>query len=366
MNQLAKYIIGIAVTLIIAFIAWFFSDILIYIIISAVLSLMGKPLMDRFVSIRYKGFSIPKSLAAALTIVIIFALFSSVFLFISPLAGKIFSSITSINIDSIGDKISAPLKTLNDFLVNTFPTLGNNFKVENIALDEIQKFFTSSAITNVFTSVTTFILKTVMGVLVVMFITFFFLKEQNMFDNMVLALFPDKYEANVKRALNSINNLLVRYFIGISLQTLCIIILNTIGLYFIVGLDFSLAIILACISGILNIIPYLGPWIGAFFAILIAITLEVQEGANIGNIVVGISAVFLSTQLIDNFVLQPLIFSNSVKAHPLEIFLLLLVAANVAGIIGMLVAIPSYTVIRVFAREFFSNFKLVQKLTDNI
>jgi predicted PurR-regulated permease PerM len=68
----------------------------------------------------------------------------------------------------------------------------------------------------------------------------------------------------------------------------------------------------------------------------------------------------------DDFVLQPTIYSERVKAHPLEVFLVILTAGHVAGITGMLLAIPSYTVIRVLAKEFFSEFALVQKLTQNI
>ncbi|OFX77577.1 MAG: hypothetical protein A2X19_07105 [Bacteroidetes bacterium GWE2_39_28] len=366
MNQLAKYIIGIAVALIIGFIAWYFSNIVIYIIISAVLSLMGKPLMDRLTAISIKQFSIPKSVAAAITLGVMFTIIISIFLFIAPLAGKLFTSISSIKIESLGIMIADPLKDLNNFIIGTFPTLGSDFRIENIVIDEFQKIFTTSSVASFFASVTSLLFNTVIAVLVVSFITFFFLKEQNMFDNMVIALFPDKYEENVKRALASVNRLLVRYFIGISLQTVCIVVLNTTGLYLIAGLDFSLAIVLASLAGILNIIPYVGPWIGAFFGVLFTLTIQTPDGVEIGNLIVLLVAVFLSTQLIDNFVLQPLIFSNSVKAHPLEIFIVLLIAASVAGVIGMLVAIPSYTVIRVFAREFFSHFKLVQKLTDKI
>ena len=71
-------------------------------------------------------------------------------------------------------------------------------------------------------------------------------------------------------------------------------------------------------------------------------------------------------QLIDNFVFQPLIFSNSVKAHPLEIFIVIFSAGLLFGITAMLVAIPFYTIFRVMAKEFLHDFKFVQKLTRNI
>jgi predicted PurR-regulated permease PerM len=71
-------------------------------------------------------------------------------------------------------------------------------------------------------------------------------------------------------------------------------------------------------------------------------------------------------QMTDNFVLQPFIYSNSVKAHPLEIFIIILIAAKLGGITGMIIAIPAYTVIRVVAKEFLNQFKIVQKLTNSM
>jgi predicted PurR-regulated permease PerM len=72
------------------------------------------------------------------------------------------------------------------------------------------------------------------------------------------------------------------------------------------------------------------------------------------------------THLIDNIVFQPIIYSNSVRAHPLEVFIVVLAAGFAAGIPGMIFGIPAYTVMRVFAREFFYNFKAVQKITSGL
>ncbi len=366
MNQLVKYIAGIAGALIIGFIAWYFSDIVIYIIVSAVIALMGKPLMDILTRVKVKNYTIPRSLAATITIFGLFGIIVTLFVLIAPLVGTFFMNIASVDINTLSLKISEPFAEINNTIIKIFPSIGDDFKVENLIFEEIQKVFTSSAIASIFASVTSLLVNTVMGFLIVLFITFFFLKEQNMFDNMILALFPEKYEANATRALKSVNNLLVRYFIGISIQTLSITALNTIGLHFIVGLSFADSIVLAFMTGLMNIIPYLGPWIGGLVAIIITLTTQIPESANIGALALTMGAVFISTQMVDVFVFQPFIFSSSVKAHPLEIFLIILIAASIAGIIGMLVAIPCYTILRVFAREFFSHFRLVQKLTDSI
>lgn len=366
MNKLAKYIIATAVGLLIAFIAWYFSNILIYIIISALLSLVGKPLMDRLSSIRIKGIAFPKTIAALVTISVIILVIFGVISFIVPLIGTLASNINGLELVNVGDQISKPLEGLNFRIHVWFPALDPNFKIENALLLQIQNLINSSFITQFFTSITTFLINFAIGIFVVIFITFFFLKEQNMFNNMVKALFPDKFEENVDRALNSISNLLVRYFIGISVETVAITILNGFGLYLFAGVDFSLAFILAFLSGVLNVIPYIGPITGGLFGVLMSMVAYGFDTPGLENLIIITASVFITTHIIDVFVFQPFIYSNSVKAHPLEIFLVILVAGSIAGIVGMLIAIPTYTVIRVFAREFFSHLKLVQKLTVNI
>ncbi|HCZ23227.1 MAG TPA: AI-2E family transporter, partial [Rikenellaceae bacterium] len=79
-------------------------------------------------------------------------------------------------------------------------------------------------------------------------------------------------------------------------------------------------------------------------------------------VLITLLAVFICTQMVDNFLFQPLIYSASIKSSPLEIFIVLLMAGHVGGIVGMLVAIPCYTVIRVIATNFFSDFKPIRRL----
>ena len=366
MNNYLKYIVWLPAVVLIGFIVWYFSDIVIYILVSAVLAIMGRPLANKLSTIKIGKFTIPRSASAAITLIFIFSIFIGFFLFITPLAGKLVQYVTALDIESAGASLSSPLRDINAFLQNTFIISDPNFKIENIILTEIQEIFTAPQIASFFASVTSFIINFGIAIFVISFITFFFLKEQNMFDSMVAALFPDKYEQNINRALASVSNLLERYFIGISIEIVCITILNGFGLYLIAGVDFSLAFILAFVSGVLNVIPYIGPWIGGIFGILLSLIGYDISDPHIFGFILTVGAIFFVTHMIDIFIFQPYIYSNSVKAHPLEIFLVILIAGSIGGIIGMLIAIPSYTVLRVFAREFFSNLKLVQKLTDSI
>jgi len=136
----------------------------------------------------------------------------------------------------------------------------------------------------------------------------------------------------------------------------------------IVGIDFKQALVMGVIIGILNVIPYVGPWIGLFIALIMGIASHINMDFNevVVPLITYIIMVEIITNLIDNVVLQPVIFSNSVKAHPLEIFIVVLASGFAAGIPGMILGIPTYTVLRVFAREFFYNFKAIQKITSGL
>jgi predicted PurR-regulated permease PerM len=178
---------------------------------------------------------------------------------------------------------------------------------------------------------------------------------------------PDKYVDSATRALNSIKRLLTRYFIGIVIQSTCIMICVDIGMT-IAGIDFQQALVMGLILGILNVIPYVGPWIGLFIALIMGIASHINQDFStvVVPLIYYMIIVEAITHLIDNIVFQPVIFSNSVKAHPLEIFVVVLSAGYAAGIPGMILGIPGYTVLRVFAREFFYGFKAVQKITSGL
>ncbi len=199
----------------------------------------------------------------------------------------------------------------------------------------------------------------------VTFIAFFFLKDEQLFGSALKAAVPNKQSVQTDTALLKIKQLLTRYFSGVLLQICLITLYITTALSFF-GVQNSLLI--AFFAAIINVIPYIGPIIGAVFALLVTISsnLDVDFYTVTLPMMIRVVAVFASMQLLDGFVLQPYIFSNSVKAHPLEIFLVVVVGAKLGGVIGMVIAIPIYTILRVIAAVFLQEFKLVQKLTSSI
>jgi predicted PurR-regulated permease PerM len=192
--------------------------------------------------------------------------------------------------------------------------------------------------------------------------------EKGMITNTISAFFSDSTEDKIKKTSISINKYLSRYFIGISIESLCIALLNSLGLIFIVKMDTELSIVIGFASGILNIIPYIGPLIGHILAVTMGLVYHLNGGPTLAlpvylSIILGI---FIITQLIDNYLFQPIIYSNSVKAHPLEIFLVILIAGQIGGVVGIIAAIPLYTIIRVILVEFYPEKKFVKRLIGGL
>lgn len=347
--------------------AWYFRNIVVYILVSGVLSIMGRPLVDLFCRIRIRKWSFPRALAALITLLVIWGIIILFFWIFVPLVTHQINYFSTIDSEKIVQLIDDPLTRFENLIRSVNKNLSADVSLQDYFAKKVSDVLNINMIQNFLGSVLSTLGNLLVAVFSISFITFFFLKDQHLFFESILMWVPDKYTENFTRALYSIKKLLTRYFIGILIQSTCIMILIDIGMT-IAGIDFQQALVMGLILGILNVIPYVGPWIGLF----IAITMGVASHINMDIKTVVLPLVYYMiiveaiTHLIDNVVFQPVIFSNSVKAHPLEIFIVVLAAGFAAGIPGMILGIPAYTVVRVFAREFFNNFKAIQKITSSL
>jgi predicted PurR-regulated permease PerM len=346
--------------------AWFFRNIVVYILVSGVLSIMGRPLVDLFCRIRIWKWKFPRAIAALLTLLIIWGFIISFFSIFVPLVTKQINYFSTIDSEKIVQIVQDPLNKLEN-LFKTFNKDIGQVSIQDYFAKKVSSVLSIDMIQNFLGSLVSILGNILVAIFSITFITFFFLKDQHLFFESILMWVPEKYTENVRRALYSIKSLLTRYFIGILIQSTCIIILIDIGMT-IAGIDFQQALVMGLILGILNVIPYVGPWLGLFIAIIMGVASHIQMDFKtvVVPLIYYMIIVEAITHLIDNILFQPVIFSNSVKAHPLEIFIVILAAGFAAGIPGMILGIPTYTVFRVFAREFFYNFKAVQKITSSL
>ena len=362
-DRLARYIIIAATLAILACLCWYFKSVLMYIIVAFVVSLIGQPVMRLLRKIRIRGKSAPDGLLAILTIVLILGTLILVVTQVIPVVTGIVRDAAVLNsVTADGN----PLDRVNDWIVGLFPGLGPDFNIITILMDKLREVTNVSNVTTVISSVTSFVTSLVVGLFSIVFISFFFVRDGNLFRKIVCALVPDRMEANLAKSLGDIEGLLSRYFVGLLIEMTGVALLDFLGLWVIARLGFSNALGIAFIAGILNVIPYVGPLIGEAVGVVLAVVLKYGTGigldVNIWIFALIVLAIMLTTQLVDNFVYQPLIYSTSIKASPLEIFIVILLAGHIGGVVGMLVAIPAYTVVRVIASQFFPDLKIVKRL----
>lgn len=367
-DRLAKYILLAAGVALAGGVCWYFRSVLIYILIAVVVSLIGKPMMKQMQRISIKGRRLPDWSLAAITLLTIMVVFFAVITMVVPIVSGIVKGISLSSIEQSARYIAGPLSEFNEFLRQSFPSLGSGFRIEIAAVQELQKMFDPSAFSSIIGSAASALTSFGVGLFSVSFISFFFIKDDNMFTSIVLALVPDKHEKETAKAISDIGHLLSRYFGGVMIEVFGVTLINFLGLLLIARLGFNAAIGIAFLTGILNVIPYVGPLLGGIMGTTLGLVLKYSSAVPIGldvnflTFTIILIAIFCFTQLIDNILYQPLIYSTSIKAKPLEIFIVLLIAGHLGGPLAMIVAIPSYTVVRVIAFRFFRHFKAIRRL----
>ncbi len=366
-NKLAGYILKLGVLAAAVLFCWYFRSVLVYVILAFIVSLIGQPLMQLFRKIKIKGRGVPDGLLAVLSIAIIFA-------GLLLLVTQVFPVITMIIRDaSLFSDIHLPegnfLDTANGWLVSVIPGLDSGTDAVGKVLDYLKGVTANISVTGIIGSVASVVVSLAIGLFSVAFISFFFVKDETLFIRMIAALTPDRLEDSVKAAVGDIEHLLSRYFVGLILEMLGVALLDFLGLWVIARIDLAYAAGIAFLAGILNIIPYIGPIIGEVLGVLLCVVLKYGAGVGLDvNIWVFagiVLVIMLAVQLIDNFVYQPLIYSKSIQASPLEIFVVILMASHIGGAIGMLAAIPAYTVVRVIAGRFLPENKVVKRLINH-
>jgi len=347
--------IGILAALtLVLFILYKLSSVIVYLSVAAVVSLIFRP-FNLFLRRRLK---FNNTLAVTTSMVIIIFIIIGLFSLMVPLILKESENLSLLN--------TQEFKTKMEFVITQTDTY---LKSHNInILEEAKKIdFTGMArqIPNVLNGVLGTFGNLLMGIVSVLFIAYFFMIDTGLLKKNVLALIPDDKEARIVASYEKIKDLLSRYFIGLILQILILFVLYTI-LLLIFGIEN--AVVIALLAAILNLVPYIGPMIAAFIMLTLTMTdnLQLDFQTQILPTTLYVLIGYLIIQFIDNFFSQPFIFSKSTKSHPLEIFLVILVGGILFGILGMVLAVPTYTALKVILKEFLSENEFVRHMTKDI
>lgn len=358
--------IAIVISLILAgAITYYLRDIVAYVLIAWAFSLLGQPLMKLFHKrLRFGKKRLPASVCALLTMATFFLVLAGLVGFFVPLIVEQAKHLSELNMDKITAALQEPINQLTAW-GKRFGLLNAEESMVDYAQNTFDKWLKPFSLSNLFSSFFNTVSTLVVGAISVTFISFFFLKETGMFSDFMVHLLPKHYENNVRETLRDTTTLLSRYISGLLLQMLFVIVFLGTTL-FIIGV--KNIILIALFAAIMNIVPYLGPILGCTFAVTITITsnLGLDFYTQIVPTIIKVVFVFGFMQFINDWIIQPLIFSNRVLAHPLEIFIVTLIGAKIWGIPGMILAIPSYTVLRVIGKEFFNQYRFVQKFTSGL
>ena len=230
---------------------------------------------------------------------------------------------------------------------------------EGVILDAVtvvfETLFQADQITEIMGAVVAFFTDIFYALLVVPFVAFFVLKDGGQIRQSLLRLVPNRYFEITIAMYEKVETNIGRYFKALFLQSLLIATVATMGLT-IAGLNSSLAV--GLFAGLANTIPYFGPLMGLLAGALVGIA---QTGDF--SLLLGVLMAMGLTQIADNVLFQPLIFSRAAQAHPLVILFVVLIGAQLGGIIGMLIAIPFTTIVRVMVQQILwslRNYRILQ------
>lgn len=365
MNTTLRNILILIGLALLAYFFWYFRNIIAYILAAGVISLIGRPVVDLLNGIRIWKFRFPRALSSLLTLLLLYGLLALFFVIFIPLVTRQIDALSGFDASSIVQGLRDQLDKIDLAIRKVYKGMPADKTLYDIAVTTITNILNPASITDFAGNIVTVLRKIIVAFVAITFLAFFFLKDEGLFKETVMVMVPDQYEKRIRNVLHSIKKLLIRYFIGIILQCSVVLINITIGMT-IVGFPFHQALVMGLLVGIFNVIPYVGPWLGGSVAVLMGVATAVTSTGYpvIWLLIVYMVIVIAITQVVDNNLVQPTIYSRSVNAHPIEIFLVIFAVGSFAGIAGMILAVPAYTALRVFAREFFYNFGPVRKITS--
>jgi predicted PurR-regulated permease PerM len=361
LSQLKKYIVPIITILAIGVFFYVFTKIVIYFAISVLLALIGVPVTDILTKIKFGNRSMPRGLAALITLFGIYALlFSILLVFIPPLISEL-KFISELNFSELFSDLEKEFPNLNKY-VGSIVSIG---ELKSNITQYSQNLINTQNIKLVLNNTVSIVGSLLAGLLAVSFITFFILKDKSIIFSSALLITPAEYGDEIKRVLQTSRNMMTKYFTGLLLDVILVAFLVGLSLYF---FGIKNAFLIGFFAGIMNVIPYIGPLISLTFALFLGVTgcLEFNQIHEIQGVCSKIFFILLAVNILDGVIFQPYIFSSSVKAHPLEIFIVILMAATLSGVWGMVVAIPTYTLLRILAKVFLTRSKFFRKLTERI
>lgn len=307
-----------------------FSTLVIYAVLALIVSYILEPFVNRM-----QAAGMNRTLAICLVLISLILVIAWMFTTIIPAAAsQIYGLSQQLSIDNIrliAAKVEAEL-------IEYVPFMVEGFIIENLSA-AAEHLFAVGDIPQTISNVFGLFANLFWALLVIPFTAFFFLKDGSYLRRSVLRLVPNRYFETSLTLIDKIESRLGSYFKSVALQSVLITLLS----WFLLSLaDLNNSLSVGLAVGAANIIPYFGPILGYVLSIIVA----VFETGDFSLVFLSVMAI-LVTQLVDNILLQPMIFSRSADMHPIAILFVIMIGAELAGILGMLLAVPIAATIKI-------------------
>lgn len=329
-ERVIKSVLVLAGITVLGLLLYNYGTLVGYAIIAMIFSYMLDPLVNRMQS---AGMNRTWAIALTLSALVLILVWISTNI-IPIIANQMVELAGQLNVRNIQNIT----QQIENRLIRDFAFLPEGFLSDNV-MQVIQELFNVGEIPAALSNIIGIFTNIFSATLIIPFATFFFLKDGTKIRRDILQIVPNKYFETTLSLIDKIETRLGTYFRSVMLQSLIVAVTSWIGLS-IVGLNNALSVGIAV--GVANTIPYFGPIIGYILSIIVSII----EVGNFSLILPCIIAI-LMVQILDNVVLQPFIFSRSADMHPVAILFIIMIGAETAGILGMLIAIPIATVIKI-------------------
>lgn len=285
---------------------------------------------------------IPKLASIVVVFAVVAGLFTGFFYFAGTLLGEQISDLTENFPQTVDELTEESEKVINE---NRFGFI-NPKEIKQSALNYLSKLSQNlgenlMALFSVVTSVATVLV-------VVPFLAFFFLKDDEKLRPYMMKLIPKEHEHEGNKILKDIDKTLFTYITGQFIIALVDGVLMYIG-YKIIGLEYAL--ILAIFTMFLTVVPFLGPIIGIIPAMFVALTSSPM-------MMFKVLIVLLIVQQLEGNLVTPQVMGKKLSIHPITVILLLIAAGSLYGFIGILIAIPLYSVVKIVIKDIWKFYKL--------
>ncbi|MHA8138129.1 AI-2E family transporter [Lactobacillaceae bacterium Scapto_B20] len=313
----------------------FISTIFVPILVAGALFYMLNPIVELLMKVHYKRFNLSRTFS----VVIIFIAFLGLLLYVGfSFIPQIITQVTNLfnHLPNVASSTESTMeKITNHGWLQNYDFSQYTDKFQSSLINYSQHFL--SSITNSLGNIISMATSVVIVIITVPVVLFYMLKDGHKLMPTIEKMIPERHQKQTMVLLGRMNETIARYIGGQMVECLFVGIFTSLG-YVFIGQKYAL--VLGVFAGICNIIPYVGPYIGILPSLLVAFSADIKQ-------VIYVIIVVLIVQQLDGNLVYPNVIGKSLQIHPLTIIVILLAAGNISGLVGMILAIPLYAVIKV-------------------